>query len=78
MVGCRDVVGNGWQGVGVTLCAMTEEPQKKVERPEEKPGYGVDRSQIRRLLELTPEERLEVFVASARNVAELVVSARFV
>ena len=57
---------------------MTEEPQEKVERPEEKPGYGVDRSQIRRLLELTPEERLEVFVASARNVVELVASARFV
>ena len=72
------MVGNGWQGAGVTLCVMPEEPQEKVERPEEKPGYGVDRSQIRRLLELTPEERLEVFVASARNVAELVASARFV
>ena len=70
--------GNGWHGAGVTLCAMTEEPRENVERPEEKPGAGVDRSQIRRLLELTPEERLEMFVASARNVAEFVASARFV
>jgi len=57
---------------------MTDEPRQKRERPEEKSGLGVDRSQIRRLLELTPEERLEVFVASARNVAEFVASARFV
>ena len=29
------MVGNAWQGVGVTLCVMTEERQEKVERPEE-------------------------------------------
>lgn len=55
---------------------MTEEPREQSERPEEKPGYGVDRSQIQRLLQLTPHERLVVFVASARNVAEFVASAR--
>jgi hypothetical protein len=56
---------------------MTEEAQETTERAEEKPGSGVDRSQIRRLLELTPDERLEAFVASARNVAEFVAGARF-
>ena len=56
---------------------MTEEPQKPVERPEDKAGYGVDRAQIRALLALTPAERLENFVASAQNVAKLIASARF-
>ena len=60
-----------------TFC-MTEQLREPVERPEDKPGYGVDRTQIRALLELTPAERLEIFVASARNVAEFVASARFV
>ncbi|MEO6258701.1 MAG: hypothetical protein ABIP63_00045 [Thermoanaerobaculia bacterium] len=55
---------------------MPERPEGKVEQPEQKPGSGVDRSQIRRLLDLTPDERLKLFVASARNVAELVASAR--
>lgn len=57
--------------------AMTEKPREP-EKPEVTPGYGVDRSQIRRLLELTPEERLALFVDSARNVAELVATARVV
>jgi hypothetical protein len=57
---------------------MTQKPGETLERPEETPGQGVDRSQIRRLLELTPDERLELFVASARNVAEFVAGARFV
>ncbi len=56
---------------------MTEERQEPVERPEDKPGYGVDRTHMRALLELTPAERLEIFVASAQNVAKLVASARF-
>ncbi len=76
--GARDGRGDS----GVTLNAMTEEPRELEERPEEKlgekPGYGVDRSQIRRLLALSPEERLVVFVDSARNVAELVAGARIV
>jgi len=57
---------------------MNEEPQQPVERPEDKPGYGVDRTQIRALLELSSSERLEIFVASARNVTELLRDARFV
>lgn len=57
---------------------MTDAPREHSERPEEKPGDGVDRGQIRRLLQLTPHERLVVFVASARNVAEFVASARVV
>ena len=61
---------------GVTLSAMSERPEGKVEQPEQKLGSGVDRSQIRRLLDLTPDERLQLFVASARNVAQLVASAR--
>jgi hypothetical protein len=56
---------------------MTEEPREP-EKPEVQPGYGVDRSQIRRLLRLTPEERPALFVDSARNVAELVATARVV
>lgn len=74
--GEKSVAGNGSRGARVTLCAMTDEPQTNVEHHGEKAGGGLDRGQIRRLLELTPEERLEVFVASARNVAEFVASAR--
>lgn len=55
---------------------MSDRPEAKAESPEQKPGAGVDRSQIRRLLDLTPDERLQLFVASARNVAEMVASAR--
>jgi len=38
---------------------------------EHPPGYGIDRTLIRRLLDLTPAERLRIGVESARNVAEL-------
>ena len=38
------------------------------------PGYGVDRTQIRELLRLTPEGRLQVAVASANNLARLLAS----
>ena len=55
---------------------MSDRPEAKAESVEQKPGAGVDRSQIRRLLDLTPDERLQLFVASARNVAQLVASAR--
>ena len=55
---------------------MSERPAGQGEQPEPQPGAGVDRNQIRRLLELTPDERLQRFVASARNVAELAARAR--
>ena len=35
-----------------------------------KPGAGVDRTVIRRLLQLTPEERLKLLVEEVRNMAE--------
>ncbi|HKR65167.1 MAG TPA: hypothetical protein VJZ00_15660 [Thermoanaerobaculia bacterium] len=58
---------------------MDEQPQEPVStRPEDQPGYGVDRTQIRALLELTPAERLDLFVASARNLAEFIAKTRFV
>jgi hypothetical protein len=38
---------------------------------EERPGRGIDRSVIRRLLALSPAERLQVAVAEARNLAAL-------
>ena len=40
------------------------------------PGYGVDRTQIRELLRLTPEGRLQVAVASANNPARLLASIK--
>lgn len=61
-----------------TLTSMGEQLQGKNKEGQSKPGEGVDRTQIRRLLQLTPGERLEVFIASARNVAELVAGARIV
>jgi hypothetical protein len=38
--------------------------------PEPKPGTGVDRTTIRRLLNLTPAERIRLLVEEARNLAE--------
>ena len=34
-------------------------------------GYGVDRTLIRQLLDVTPAERLRIGIESARNVADL-------
>jgi hypothetical protein len=36
-----------------------------------KPGYGIDRTLIRRMLDLTPAERIEHAVVASRNVKEL-------
>ena len=41
-----------------------------------RPGFGVDRTQMREALRLTPDERLRVAVASAKNLARLLSSAR--
>jgi hypothetical protein len=38
--------------------------------PEPRPGAGVDRTLIRRLLDLTPAERIHLLVEEARNMAE--------
>jgi hypothetical protein len=39
--------------------------------PNQKPGTGIDRTVIRRLLALTPEERAQAAVESANNWAEV-------
>ena len=38
---------------------------------EQKPGTGVDRTLIRRMLALSPAERLKLLVEEARNTEEL-------
>ncbi|HVT05450.1 MAG TPA: hypothetical protein VHL58_18980 [Thermoanaerobaculia bacterium] len=38
---------------------------------EQRPGTGVDRTLIHNMLMLTPAERVQVLVASARNLATL-------
>ncbi|HYH09859.1 MAG TPA: hypothetical protein VEK11_22615 [Thermoanaerobaculia bacterium] len=40
-------------------------------KQEQKPGTGVDRTVIRQLLALTPEQRAEVAIRSANNWADL-------
>jgi transcriptional regulator with XRE-family HTH domain len=42
----------------------------------ERPGTGVDRTQIRRLLAIPPRERLRLAVREARNVDALLAGAR--
>jgi hypothetical protein len=59
------------KGRSVTLDPMEQQQEQEIERPEDKPGYGVDRTQIRERLALPPEERVRLFVASARNVAKI-------
>ena len=39
-------------------------------------GFGVDRSQMRELLRLTPDERLRVAVESANNLTRLVAATK--
>lgn len=48
--------------------------EAKVRTP--KPGEGVDRTQIRKLLAVSPAERLRMLVVEARNVAAFVAAAR--
>lgn len=38
---------------------------------EVKPGTGVDRTQIQRLLQVSPAERVRMLVVEARNVSAL-------
>lgn len=47
--------------------------QSKVQ---DKPGTGVDRSQIRAMLSVTPAERLKMLVQEARNLDALFVNLR--
>jgi hypothetical protein len=50
--------------------------EKSAVAEELKPGTGVDRTQIQRLLEVPPAERLRMLVVEARNVAELLTKMR--
>jgi transcriptional regulator with XRE-family HTH domain len=43
-----------------------------------KPGFGLDRTQIREVLRLTPDQRLNLAVVSARNVARLMRRAKLI
>lgn len=51
------------------------EPQVEMQ-VEEKPGTGVDRTVIRRLLTLTPAERIKLAVREANKFAELMEKMR--
>jgi hypothetical protein len=46
---------------------MAEQPQA---RAEQKPGTGIDRSLIRRLLSVSPYERVKLLVDEANNLAD--------
>jgi hypothetical protein len=46
---------------------MKEQPQS---RAEQKPGTGIDRTLIRRLLAISPSERVKLLVDEANNLAE--------
>ena len=46
-------------------CAMTLEPMPRA-------GAGIDRSAIRRMLALTPRQRLQLAAKETRNLAPLV------
>lgn len=50
--------------------------QKVDSREEPQQDSGVDRTQIRERLALTPAERARVFVESARNVARIKANLR--
>ena len=43
-------------------------PDTRKEEPEQKPGAGIDRTVMRRLLELTPAERLKIAVEEANRL----------
>jgi len=46
---------------------MTDQPQI---RAEQKPGTGIDRTLIRRLLAVSPSERVKLLVDEANNLAD--------
>lgn len=43
---------------------------------EQKPGTGIDRTTIQRMLTLTPAERIKLAVREANNLAELMEKMR--
>ncbi len=57
----------------MTIVAEQEQQQTAVEQ---KPGTGIDRTVIRDLLVLTPAQRLELMIESARNLADFLDKTR--
>ena len=51
------------------------EPHKEPQ-VEQKPGTGIDRTTIQRLLTLTPAERIKMAIREANNLAELMEKMR--
>jgi hypothetical protein len=52
-------------------------PEPNVEpQPEQKPGTGIDRTLIQRLLVLTPAERIKMGIREANNLARLLEKVR--
>lgn len=44
---------------------------RQSQQPPDKPGAGIDRTLIRRMLQLTPQERIRLLVEEVRNLEEL-------
>ncbi len=55
---------------------MAEQKETPTESAAVKPGTGIDRTVIRDLLVLTPEERVKLMVESARNLADFLAAVR--
>ena len=55
---------------------MAEQKDARTDVIPQKPGTGIDRTVIRDLLVLTPEERVKLMVESARNLADFLAAAR--
>lgn len=55
---------------------MAEQKDARTDVLSQKPGTGIDRTVIRDLLVLTPEERVKLMVESARNLADFLAAAR--
>lgn len=53
---------------------MAEQPLEP--KDEQKPGTGIDRTTIQRLLALTPVERIKLAVREANKFAELIEKMR--
>jgi hypothetical protein len=53
------------------MCMADEEQQQGT--AEEKPGFGIDRTVIRDLLRMTPEERMLMVDNDARVLAQIAV-----
>lgn len=53
-----------------------EQPTVETPVAEQKPGFGIDRTVIHRMLQLTPAERIKLAVLEAHNLARLMEKMR--